>query len=88
MLSSFHLDPDRVLRSSMLDELSWLQHGFGTRHSSEWPVSPGLTSVRQVHSNQVVVAEHQTGVLGEGDALITNRAGTLSRFAPPTASQF
>ena len=82
MSSSFHLDPDHldpdnVLRSTALDELPWLEHGFGTRHSSGWPLPDGLTSVRQVHSNHVVVAGHQTGVLGEGDALISNRPSTL-----------
>lgn len=73
----FHLDPDQVLRSSVLDELPWLQHGFGTRHGAEWPPPEGFTSVRQVHSNHVVVTGHQTGVLGEGDALISNRPGSL-----------
>lgn len=61
-----------------LDELSWLEHGFGTRTSSGWPNTTDLTTVRQIHSDVIVVAEH-SGCLAEGDALITNHPGlTLS----------
>ncbi len=72
----FRLDPDQVLRCDTFD-LPWLQHGFGTRLAEGWPSGSGLTSVRQVHSNQVVVAGQRTGLLGEGDALISNRPGTF-----------
>jgi YfiH family protein len=55
-----------------------LEHGFGARISSGWPDTTNPASVRQIHSDIIVVAEH-TGCLAEGDALITNRPGiTLS----------
>jgi YfiH family protein len=74
---SFHLDADNVLRCCSLADLTWLQHGFGTRLASNWPMSEGLTSVRQVHSNHVLATGHRTGVLGEADALISNKNGTF-----------
>lgn len=70
----FRLDSDRVYRSDALEKLSWLGHGFGTRSSIGWPNSTGLTTVRQIHSNRVIVARHPGG-LGEGDALIANVPG-------------
>ncbi len=73
----FRLDQHQVLRCSILGELPWLEHGFGTRLAEGWPSASGLTSVRQVHSNQVVVTGHRIGDLGEGDALISNRPGTF-----------
>lgn len=73
----FRLDPDNVGRSGLLRDIPWLRHGFGTRLDSEWPSAAGLTWLRQVHSNLVIVAGGRTGLLGEGDALITNQAGTL-----------
>lgn len=74
----FSLDSRNVYHATLLDDLSWLEHGFGTRTSRGWPDTTDLASVRQVHSDVIVVAEH-TGCLAEGDALITNRPGiTLS----------
>jgi YfiH family protein len=74
----FSLDNRNVYRAKPLDDLSWLEHGFGTRTSSGWPDTTDLAGVRQIHSDIVVVAEH-TGCLAEGDALITNHPGvTLS----------
>lgn len=63
-----------MFRVQALEEIPWLDHGFGTRLSSGLPDSANLASVRQVHSNRVLVADHP-GVLGEGDALITNQPG-------------
>lgn len=77
MTPLFTLDSGHVLRCGIFQELSWLQHGFGTRVASDWPPQTGLTSVRQVHSNHVVVAGDRTGVLGEGDALISRHPGTF-----------
>jgi len=72
------LDSGNVYHAKPLDDLPWLEHGFGTRISSGWPDTTDLASVRQIHSDIIVVAEH-TGCLAEGDALITNRPGiTLS----------
>jgi len=52
-----------------LKDLPWLIHGFGLR-DSEHP--PGLTTIRQIHSNIVVDAAN---LISEGDALISNRPG-------------
>lgn len=54
--------------------MPWLEHGFGTRLSENWPPEP-LVSLRQIHSDRCVVADGATGCLGEGDALITNTPG-------------
>jgi polyphenol oxidase len=74
----FSLDDHNVFRAQALAGLGWVEHGFGTRISSGWPDTTGLATVRQIHSDLVVFAEH-TGCLAEGDALIANRPGlTLS----------
>lgn len=70
----FRLDTSQVYRASPLEKLPWLEHGFGTRKSLNWPDAVDLATLRQIHSKQVVVA-HQPGDLGEGDALISNVAG-------------
>jgi len=72
----FRLDSGNVHRASSLEELDWLDHGFGTRLSPP-PAGP-LTTARQIHSDKVLIADRD-GVLGEGDALISNTPGiTLS----------
>src|SRR5271155_5133574 len=58
--------------SAFLSALPWTTHGFGTRRPSAVPENG--SSVKQIHSNLVLLAD-QPGVLGEGDALITNRPG-------------
>ncbi len=71
----FRIDNRSVGLAQALEELPWLEHGFGTRSSLDWP--PGDTAVatlRQIHSDNVLLAE-QAGCIGEGDALITNRPG-------------
>jgi YfiH family protein len=71
----FRLDSVNVYRASELEELPWLEHGFGTRLSPpEWPALAQLSTLRQIHSNQVLEADH-AGCLGQGDALISNRPG-------------
>src|SRR5450631_3690493 len=74
---SFYLNPAGVLRSSALDRFEWLEHGFGTRESSNWPDASRLAVVKQVHSAHVVLAGVGTGYIGQGDALITNRPGLM-----------
>jgi YfiH family protein len=54
------------ITSSKLVPLRWVQHGFGTRL-----VISELHSLRQIHSNRVLIAD-RPGLLGEGDALVTN----------------
>ena len=74
----FRLDSGNVYRAQALEEISWLEHGFGTRHSEYWPDPAGLASIRQIHSDRILIA-NQPGLQGEGDALITNQPGvTLS----------
>ena len=63
-----------VLTSSLLDRLDWLEHGFGTRHSALDQAA--MASVKQIHSNAVLVAD-RAGSVGEGDALLTREPGLL-----------
>jgi hypothetical protein len=73
----FTLDSCNIYQVSLLKEIPWLKHGFGTRLSSAWPDEKGaLVTLRQIHSDQVVVTE-AAGLAGEGDAVITNRPGLL-----------
>jgi YfiH family protein len=59
------------LESAILT-LPWVTHGFGTRHPT--PIPDSVSSLKQIHSNVVLLA-NQPGVLGEGDALISNHPG-------------
>jgi polyphenol oxidase len=56
--------------SSILLELDWLEHGFGTRHATIFPDE--LATLQQIHSAVALVAE-EPGCIGEGDALLTNQ---------------
>jgi polyphenol oxidase len=60
------------LESTILSSLPWATHGFGTRQPAPGPDS--VSTVKQTHSNLVLLAD-RPGVLGEGDALITNHPG-------------
>jgi len=57
--------------------LPWLVHGFGTRVSQDWPQGGEVVTLKQTHSDITWEARDATGCLGEGDALMTNRAGLL-----------
>jgi YfiH family protein len=70
----FRLDSENVYRAQALEEISWLEHGFGTRLSSRWPDTADFTTVQQIHSDKVLIAD-RAGCLGEGDALISNQPG-------------
>ena len=61
-----------MIYSSLLSGIPWLQHGFGTRFDTI--AQEEMASLRQIHSAIVLVAG-QTGVTGEGDALVTAVAG-------------
>jgi YfiH family protein len=61
-----------VIRVSLFEELSWLEHGFGTADAAAWPQP--LATVRQIHSVDVVEA-NEPGDHGPGDALVTGAAG-------------
>lgn len=61
-----------MIRSSLLSELDWLEHGFGTRAE---PLSQdGMATLKQIHSARVLAA-NEPGLAGEGDALVTDQAG-------------
>jgi YfiH family protein len=60
------------LESPILSTLPWATHGFGTRYPVSHPDS--VSTLKQIHSNLVLLAT-QPGILGEGDALVTNHAG-------------
>lgn len=70
------LDPQNVYHSTELNQFAWLEHGFGTSLSTEWPGRPAV-SVKQIHSNQVLVSDGAPGQLGEGDALVSAAPGCL-----------
>jgi polyphenol oxidase len=74
----FRLDGGNVYRAQVLEEIPWLEHGFGTRLSSRWPDTTDLATVQQIHSDKVLIAD-RSGSAGEGDGLISNQPGiTLS----------
>lgn len=73
----FTLHPDDILRADALSALPWLEHGFETRESRRAPAGYRVATLKQVHSGRVIVAREEEGVLGEADALVTDRAGVL-----------
>jgi YfiH family protein len=58
-----------ILKSPLLAELDWLEHGFGTR-SAELS-QDDMASLKQIHSAAVLLAE-KPGTAGQGDALVTH----------------
>ena len=60
-----------MLRSSLLSEIPWVDHGFGTR--TDVVSQADMASLKQIHS-AVVLAVDCVGLAGEGDALVTSRA--------------
>lgn len=62
-----------IVTSALLDQIPWLEHGFGTRRA---PLSQdGMASLKQIHSSIAIVAQEPEGCLGEGDALIACERG-------------
>ena len=59
-----------VYLSELLDTVPWVEHGFGSKEASHWPVA--YSGIKQIHSNIAVVAGDGTT---EGDALVTAEAG-------------
>src|SRR4051812_3056244 len=60
-----------ILKSPLLAQLDWLEHGFGTR-SAELS-QDAMASLKQIHSASVLLAE-TAGTAGPGDALVTHTA--------------
>ena len=79
----FRKDEQQVYRCIPLENIAWLEHGFGTRHSPAWPPDEWpVISLRQIHSNQaILVTEKETGRAGEADALVTAWRGTAADIA-------
>lgn len=71
-----------IYRSHLLENLPWVEHGFGTRLTNGWPDASRLISLKQIHSDWVITARNfapnpANAQLGEGDALITQAPGVL-----------
>ncbi|MBZ5726730.1 MAG: peptidoglycan editing factor PgeF [Acidobacteriia bacterium] len=73
----FYKDSRQVYRSSELDALAWLDHGFGTRWADIPALFGHLATLKQIHSAECVAAEGRTGVLGQGDALLEDTPGAV-----------
>lgn len=73
----FSKDGHSLYRVRSLEELGWLEHGFGTRNATLWRGDPRIVSVHQIHSNRCMVAAERAGRIGDADALITNTPGLL-----------
>jgi YfiH family protein len=79
----FRFDPNsKIYLAQSLEAMPWIEHGFGTRLTSDWPDTTKVVAVRQIHSDRVIVAEDgaedgAAGWLGESDAMVTRRPGLL-----------
>ena len=73
----FYKDSRQVYRSTELDALPWLIHGFGTRQSDVPTWFANLATVKQIHSATVVDADGRCGILGQGDALLEDHPGAV-----------
>lgn len=73
----FYRDPENIYHTSELDSFPWLLHGFGTRLADVPARFPRLATLKQIHSSSCVAAEGRAGLLGEGDALLENRPGSV-----------
>jgi YfiH family protein len=73
----FYLDSRQIYRVPELDAFPWLIHGFGTRHCDIPAQFANLATLQQVHSATCVAAEGRGGILGQGDALLEDRAGAV-----------
>jgi hypothetical protein len=74
---SFRRGSDGVWRCVPLEELPWLDHGFGSRHGEGWLQGRRVATLHQTHSDKVRDAAGQSGWLGEGDALVSREPGLM-----------
>jgi YfiH family protein len=74
-MSVFSKDARQVYQASNLLDLSWLDHGFGTRHSAGWTAGLPVATARQIHSDIAVVIHEPGGATCEADALVSDRPG-------------
>ncbi|MFN0169593.1 MAG: peptidoglycan editing factor PgeF [Bryobacteraceae bacterium] len=68
----FHRTRQGYYRSSQLDGIEWLSHGFGTRAQPLFDLQ-ALTLLQQIHSDRTLEAAGPCGVAGEGDGLVTDQ---------------
>jgi YfiH family protein len=61
-----------VLHSSLLSDLKWIDHEFGTRLDTV--SQEDMARLEQIHSSQALVVD-RAGCAGQGDALVTGRPG-------------
>jgi len=73
----FYKDTHQVYRVPELDAFPWLIHGFGTRHCDIPAWFANLATLQQIHSATCVSADGRCGMLGQGDALLEDRAGAV-----------
>jgi len=71
----FRRGEDGVYRSSLLSAQPWLDHGFGTRVSDNWPGE--YARVRQVHSADVVPSDKAAELpdSAQGDGIVSSTPG-------------
>ena len=69
----FYKDLQNIYRVRPLEDLLWLEHGFGTRDSP----SPVAATLHQIHSAICIAVRGRTGVVVNGDALLENTPGHL-----------
>jgi YfiH family protein len=71
--SGFFKDSDHIYHCREFENLKWLEHGFLTSRTPVVP--PPVTTLRQIHSDQVVDARPVPDRSVEGDALVTDLVG-------------
>jgi len=71
----FRKRPDGSYASSLLEEIGWVRHGFGTRRFPLGLDASPVALLRQIHSARTLAVDGAEGWAGEGDAMITARPG-------------
>jgi len=71
----FRKDARGIWRSTSIDSLGWLDHGFGGRWAGQWLEGERVATLRQIHSDRVVLADEREGKIGDGDALMATQPG-------------
>jgi purine-nucleoside/S-methyl-5'-thioadenosine phosphorylase / adenosine deaminase len=71
--SGFFKDSNLVYHCREFENLKWLEHGFPTSRALAVPLP--ITTLRQIHSDQVVDAKAVHDRTAEGDALVTHQVG-------------
>ena len=73
----FYRDSRQIYRSTELDALPWLVHGFGTRHSDIPAMFSNLATLKQIHSAECISACGRAGQLGRADGLLESTPGAV-----------